>query len=176
MFTRIKRCNEKLIHFSLLPTEERVIFLSEATLEDRKFFAAVMHRVSGVWKGTAQYRFPHYDSTASFSKHNRREAAASQYWEKSRRVWISIAIFLFVFALCLYLIPASLDDPLVENREVGRTLQSQSHSLPTQLQVSEEATEYLPNKNQHPLKLRPDHFTLFNHSSTFSNFFLCLSG
>lgn len=146
------------------------------TLENRKFFAAVMHRVSGVWKGTAQYRFPHYDSTASFSKHNRREAAASQYWEKSRRVWISIAVFLFVFALCLFLIPASLDDPLVENREVGRTLQSQSHSLPTQLKVSEEAAEDLPNKNQHPLKLRPDHFTLFNHSSTFSNFFLCLSG
>ena len=124
-----------------------------------------MHRVSGVWKEQYPKSLP-YQSQVSQSKHNKHE----NHWEKSHRIWLGIAVFLFLFTVCLFTIPATLDmsidgQGLVPVLERKRDLQLWSTSvLSKHLEVQQEEIRSVQGRIG-GWTLKSNHFTLFNHLS-----------
>lgn len=123
-----------------------------------------MHRVSCVWKEQNPKSLPYH---SQISKHNKHET----HWEKSHRVWLGVAMFLFLFTVCLFAIPTTLDmsiegQGLVPVLERKKGLQQLWRtSVPSkQLEVQEEGIRSVQGRIG-GWTLKSNHFTLFNLSS-----------
>lgn len=135
------------------------------------------HRVSGVYKSNGCRVLPNYGALTSFSKHHRHEAPGASYsfWQKPRSLWLAICIFLILFALCLFILPASMEVP---SQSLGPGHQASQRKALQGLPFDQTSNALQENtegeKSNKEWQLKPDHFTLFNLSSKYFSLIFCL--
>lgn len=152
-----------------------IIFLSCVAGRLRNLLVDVVmaHRVSGVWKSNGCRGLPNYGALTSFSKHHRHEAPGALY-SHSRSLWLVICIFLFFFALCLFILPASMEVPS-QNLGPGSqaSLRKGLQGLPFDQTSNALYEKTEGEKSNKEWQLKPDHFTLYNLSSKCFSLIVC---